>query len=132
MVRTFIQTREFSRNWDKLGFKDEDLRKLELELLENSDLHPVIKGTGGLRKIRIPFANEGKSGSARVCYVDFVVQECNLLEYLTQRDIQTKNSGVNVRYRGKHRFFKGFNEFIKEKTRRCDNDFEKIERHVFF
>lgn len=74
MVRTFIQTREFSRNWDKLGFKDEDLRKLELELLENSDLHPVIKGTGGLRKIRIPFANEGKSGSARVCYVDFVVQ----------------------------------------------------------
>ena len=64
MVRTFIQTREFSRNWDKLGFKD-----------KNSDLHPVIKGTGGLRKIRIPFANEGKSGSARVCYVDFVVQE---------------------------------------------------------
>jgi len=60
MVRTFIQTREFSRNWDKLGFKDEDLRKLELELLENSDLHPVIKGTGGLRKIRIPFAMKGK------------------------------------------------------------------------
>ena len=60
------------------------------------------------------------------------VYTCNLLEYLTQRDIQTKNSGVNVRYRGKHRFFKGFNEFIKEKTRRCDNDFEKIERHVFF
>ena len=59
-------------------------------------------------------------------------KNCNLLEYLTQRDIQTKNSGVNVRYRGKHRFFKGFNEFIKEKTRRCDNDFEKIERHVFF
>ena len=60
------------------------------------------------------------------------IKKCNLLEYLTQRDIQTKNSGVNVRYRGKHRFFKGFNEFIKEKTRRCDNDFEKIERHVFF
>ena len=60
------------------------------------------------------------------------LDKCNLLEYLTQRDIQTKNSGVNVRYRGKHRFFKGFNEFIKEKTRRCDNDFEKIERHVFF
>ena len=54
MVRTFIQTREFSRNWDKLGFKDEDLRKLELELLENSDLHPVIKGTGGLRKVAVP------------------------------------------------------------------------------
>lgn len=64
--------------------------------------------------------------------VTYTEKKCNLLEYLTQRDIQTKNSGVNVRYRGKHRFFKGFNEFIKEKTRRCDNDFEKIERHVFF
>ena len=47
MVRTFIQTREFSRNWDKLGFKDEDLRKLELELLENSDLQ--MKG-----KVAVP------------------------------------------------------------------------------
>lgn len=65
-------------------------------------------------------------------WFDFTKDICNLLEYLTQRDIQTKNSGGNVRYRGKHRFFKGFNEFIKEKTRRCDNDFEKIERHVFF
>lgn len=60
MVRTFIQTREFSRNWDKLGFKDEDLRKLELELLENSDLHPVIKGTGGLRKIKFLLQMKGK------------------------------------------------------------------------
>lgn len=70
-----------------------------------------------------------RSGEMRVKLKQY---QCNLLEYLTQRDIQTKNSGVNVRYRGKHRFFKGFNEFIKEKTRRCDNDFEKIERHVFF
>lgn len=68
----------------------------------------------------------------KVCLATSTAVHCNLLEYLTQRDIQTKNSGVNVRYRGKHRFFKGFNEFIKEKTRRCDNDFEKIERHVFF
>lgn len=60
MVRTFIQTREFSRNWDKLGFKDEDLRKLELELLENSDLHPVIKGTGGLRRSEFLLQMKGK------------------------------------------------------------------------
>ena len=28
MTRTFIQTHEFSRNWDDLGFDDEDLRLL--------------------------------------------------------------------------------------------------------
>ncbi len=81
MVRTFIQTREFSRNWDKLGFKDEDLRKLELELLENSDLHPVIKGTGGLRKIRIPFANEGKSGQCPCLLCGFCGSRGYLFDY---------------------------------------------------
>lgn len=77
-------------------------------------------------------ANAAQYANANHTVVLIDTDKCNLLEYLTQRDIQTKNSGVNVRYRGKHRFFKGFNEFIKEKTRRCDNDFEKIERHVFF
>ena len=47
MFRTFIQTREFSKNWDKLGFRDEDLRKLELTLLENPDAFHVMQGTGG-------------------------------------------------------------------------------------
>ena len=35
MTKTFIQTDEFTRNWDELGLGDEDLRKLELELLKN-------------------------------------------------------------------------------------------------
>lgn len=35
MIRTFIQTREFSRNWDELGFDDEDLRMLELDIMNN-------------------------------------------------------------------------------------------------
>lgn len=32
-----------------------------------------MQGTGGLRKIRVAFEGRGKSGSARVCYVDFAV-----------------------------------------------------------
>lgn len=46
-----------------------------MELLSNPSGYPVIKGTGGLRKIRFSFENEGKSGGVRVCYVDFVVEE---------------------------------------------------------
>ncbi|MBO5238440.1 MAG: type II toxin-antitoxin system RelE/ParE family toxin [Lachnospiraceae bacterium] len=75
MTRTFIQTKEFSKNWDGLGYDDEDLRKLELELLKNSSAYPVIRGTGGLRKMRFALDNEGKSGGVRICYVDFVVAE---------------------------------------------------------
>ncbi len=75
MTKTFIQTNEFSRNWKELGFNDEDLRKLELELLKNPQIGSVIRGTGRLRKMRFAFLNGGKSGSVRVCYVDFVIQE---------------------------------------------------------
>jgi hypothetical protein len=41
--------------------------------MENPKKYPVIKGTGRLRKGRVVFENRGKSGSVRVCYVDFVI-----------------------------------------------------------
>ena len=75
MTRTFIQTHEFSRNWDNLGFDDEDLRMLELDIMKHPDKYPVMQGTGGLRKARIAMENRGKSGGARVCFVDFVIAE---------------------------------------------------------
>ena len=40
MTRTFIQTREFSLRWDDLGFTDEDLRKLELDIMQHPDKYP--------------------------------------------------------------------------------------------
>ena len=66
MTRTFIQTDEFSRNWDEFGFTDDDL---------NPHKYPVMQGTGGLRKARFAFKHHGKSGGVRVCYVDFVIEE---------------------------------------------------------
>lgn len=50
MIRTFIQTREFSRNWDELGFDDEDLRMLELDIMNNPQKYPVKKVIEALRK----------------------------------------------------------------------------------
>lgn len=75
MTRTFIQTHEFSRKWDGLGFNDEDLRQLELNIMKNPNKYPIMQGTGGLRKARVAMENKGKSGGARVCFVDFVFAE---------------------------------------------------------
>lgn len=75
MTKTFIQTKEFSKNWDLLGYTDKDLRTLENELLNNPKAGKVIRGTGNLRKYRFALPNQGKSSSIRVCYVDFVIQE---------------------------------------------------------
>ncbi len=81
MKRTFIQTREFSARWDDLGFDDDDLRLLEVYIMSDPDRFPVMKGTGGLRKARISYGdkNTGKSGGARVCFVDFAYEETTYL-----------------------------------------------------
>jgi hypothetical protein len=47
-----VQTGVFLRKWSRLGLDDDDLLALEREILDGPDRHPVIRGTGGVRKIR--------------------------------------------------------------------------------
>lgn len=75
MQRTFIILPEFDKNWKSMGLSDEDLRRLEDLILQNPEAGALMQGTGGLRKLRFALDNRGKSGSARVCYVDFIIQE---------------------------------------------------------
>lgn len=75
MTRKFIRTAEFDRKWADMGLNDSDLQRLEYEILVNPQAAPVIPGTGKLRKLRFAFEHRGKSGSSRVCYVDFVEKE---------------------------------------------------------
>ena len=75
MQRTFIILPEFDKNWKSMGLSDEDLRRLENLILQNPEAGALMQGTGGLRKLRFALDNRGKSGSARVCYVDFIIQE---------------------------------------------------------
>lgn len=91
MTRTFIQTNEFAKNWEKLGLNDDDLRRLELDILNNPKIGNVIQGTGKLRKMRLSFKDRGKSGSMRVCYVDFYIKET---VYLIT--VYSKNDKVNL------------------------------------
>lgn len=75
MQRTFIILPEFDKNWKSMGLSDEDLSRLENLILQNPEAGALMQGTGGLRKLRFALDNRGKSGSARVCYVDFIIQE---------------------------------------------------------
>lgn len=58
-----------------LGLGDEDLIKLQTELLADPKVGDVMRGTGGVRKMRFAFEHRGKSGGVRVIYVDFEVYE---------------------------------------------------------
>jgi hypothetical protein len=75
LTREFVMMPEFDRQWQKLGLGDDELRKLQETLLQNPQAGTVMRGTGGLRKIRTAFEGRGKSGSGRVAYVDFTVHE---------------------------------------------------------
>lgn len=75
MKRTFIEVPIFTKKWKELGLTDENLRELEMILLEDPKSGDAIQGTGGLRKIRIPLNHAGKRGGGRVIYVDIEVKE---------------------------------------------------------
>lgn len=75
MTRTFIELPIFQQRWKELGLNDDDLHRLQIELLKNPKIGVVIKNTGGIRKMRFAFEHRGKSGSTRVIYVDFEVYD---------------------------------------------------------
>lgn len=77
--RTFIEVPLFTKRWKEIGLGDEDLLALQIILLKDPASGPVMEGTGGIRKVRFPLENRGKSGSVRVCYTDFEEYEVTYL-----------------------------------------------------
>ena len=71
MDRTFVHTKKFDSQWKSMGCDDDDLSELQKDICDNTQKHPVIQGTGGVRKLREPLEGRGKSGGVRVLYVDF-------------------------------------------------------------
>jgi len=83
--------KHFTKKWQDLGFTDDELSQLQQVLLENPKAGDVMKGTGGLRKVRFAFPGSGKSGSVRVCYIDIEgVLEIHLI------DVFAKNEKENL------------------------------------
>jgi hypothetical protein len=70
MELTFVYSPGFVREWDRLGLDDIDLQALEATIRRSPGGAPVMRGTGGLRKIRFapPSMHRGKSGATRVWF----------------------------------------------------------------
>lgn len=64
----FIETPIFTKVAKEI-FRDDELRKLQSDLIKNPELGQLIQNTGGLRKVRVATGNQGKSGSSRVIYL---------------------------------------------------------------
>ena len=62
-----IETPTFTRQIEVL-LSDDDYARFQLQLADRPESGALIKGGGGIRKIRIPASSRGKRGGARVIY----------------------------------------------------------------
>jgi len=51
--RMFVHTKVFDRLWESLGCNDNDPLELQKAICDDPQGSPVIRGTDGVRKIRI-------------------------------------------------------------------------------
>ena len=67
MTMEFIETPTFTRLVNAL-LSEEEQRQLQNDLLANPERGSIIRGGGGIRKVRFAIEGTGKSGGARVIY----------------------------------------------------------------
>lgn len=67
----FFAAAAFTASWEKLGLNDQDLVRLQQQIIDDPTAGDVVAGTGGLRKMRFAPAGGGKRGGVRVCYTLF-------------------------------------------------------------
>jgi len=75
MSREFIRLPEFEKQCKHIGLTEDDVKDIESVLLLNYTAGDLIKGTGGIRKLRHALPNGGKSGGVRLIYIDFISYE---------------------------------------------------------
>ena len=87
-----IETSIFTKKL-KLLLPDEEYRKFQNVLILNPKSGKLIKGSGGLRKIRWSISGKGKSGGVRVIYYYVMKEEIILMLLIypkSERDDLTK------------------------------------------
>lgn len=94
--RSFVETSEFTKQWEKFGFNDEDLTILQNDILQEKGWIPL---GGSVYKIRFSprNLNKGKSNSDRVMFADIIKQEkIYLLDVFSKGD-QANISNTELR-----------------------------------
>ncbi len=76
-----IETSVFTRQVQE-SLPEDDYWKLQTALVNRPDMGTLIRGTGGLRKMRWALPGKGKRGGVRVIYYWAVAQEQLLLLFM--------------------------------------------------
>lgn len=92
----FVETHVFTELLRK-GLDDDDYRALQIALLLRPEQGSVIRGSGGLRKIRWGAGGRGKRGGFRVIYYWDKASETLYMLFLYRKSEQGDLSPAQVR-----------------------------------
>jgi hypothetical protein len=92
----FIETPIFTRVVLEL-MDDEGLRSLQTTLVQRPELGPVIRGSGGLRKMRWTAEGRGKRGGLRVIYFWDATSETFFMLYVYPKNDQEDLTAQQLR-----------------------------------
>jgi hypothetical protein len=90
-----IETPTFTRQITAL-LTDDEYRGFQSRLAANPGLGVRIKGSGGIRKIRVALGGHGKRGGARVIYYWAVHRDLILLLYVYSKNVTSNLSPKQV------------------------------------
>jgi len=91
-----IETPIFTRRIQAI-LSDEEYRLLQIQLINKPDSGKVIRGSGGLRKLRWSAGGHGKRGGIRVIYYWFVSQDTLLLLFAYSKSEQDELTPEQLR-----------------------------------
>ena len=83
-----VETSVFARQITAL-LNDEEYGEFQSRLAANPALGALIKGGGGIRKVRVAVGSRGKRGGARVIYYWAVRKDLILLLYAYPKNVST-------------------------------------------
>lgn len=95
----FVETPIFTKVMQRL-ISDEDYRSLQIALMLRPEQGPVIRGSGGLRKIRWARLRGGKSGGLRVIYYWAPAEEAFYMIYAYAKNEQGDLTAAQTRALG--------------------------------
>jgi len=81
-----IETSTFTRQIASL-LSDEEYAEFQSRLAANPELGPLIRGGGGIRKVRVAVGSRGKRGGARVIYYWAMQRDLILLLYAYPKNV---------------------------------------------
>jgi hypothetical protein len=66
---------------------EDEYRRVQSTLVANPEIGPVLRGGGGIRKIRVAIGSRGKSGGARIIYYWAARKHVILLLYAYPKNV---------------------------------------------